>query len=89
VRPSSKNLNEAIGQSSRLTVVFETASFIHNYSNVGGNPKQKILNSYDILACKAQPQASQKTNKGQNPGEVLFEQICIKTDCDIISVDCS
>ena len=52
VRPSSKNLNEHIKQSTRLTVVFESVSFIHNYTNVGGNPKVKIINSYDLLACR-------------------------------------
>lgn len=90
VRPSSRNLNEYIKQSTRLTVIFETGSFIHNYSNVGGNPKQKIINSYDLLACRlAQVQNPQKSNKGVNLMESLFEQVCTKTDCDIIQVDCS
>jgi len=34
VRPSNKNLNEYIKQSTRLTVVLDTISFIHNYSGL-------------------------------------------------------
>jgi hypothetical protein len=54
VRPSSMNLNDYITQSTRLTIVFETPSFIHNCSNLIGdsNAKTPIIDSYDLFALR-------------------------------------
>lgn len=52
MRPSSKNLNEYIKQSTRLTVVLETPSFVHNYSATQNNPKASIIDSYDLLGIR-------------------------------------
>mmetsp|Transcript_16083 Transcript_16083/g.27157 ORF Transcript_16083/g.27157 Transcript_16083/m.27157 type:complete len:181 (+) Transcript_16083:315-857(+) len=89
-RPSNQNLNEFVKQYTRLTVVLETVSYVHNFVNLSGsqNPKTHIVNSYDLLALRVKQifRKNQKQNASQL--ESLFEQVCVKTDCDIVSVDC-
>lgn len=75
VRPTNKDLNTHVKQMTRLTVVIDTPSFLHNY-NVSSkhfshrvlqnlisdsNEKTSIINSYDLLALKCK----QKVNGNQ------------------------
>ena len=97
-RPSTKNLNTVITQSTRLTVCLENATYMHNFKNQQSNPKHAILLSYDLIALRVvipSYSPSLKTDKakffakvGQN-AEMVFEQLCKgdKAESDIVSVD--
>lgn len=65
--------------------MFETTSFIHNCSNLvsDSNAKTPIIDSYDLFALRCQS----KDNGGKQEMATLFDQICSKTDCDIISLN--
>ena len=64
-----------------MTVILETSSFLHNYANLssGASATAKIIDSYDLLALRCPTSLKDHEN--------LLEQICMKTDCDIISLD--
>lgn len=49
-----------------------------NLGAKAGDVTTKVLNSYDLIAIKPSTQTEQ-----------VFEQICSKSDCDIIQVDCA
>ena len=85
IRPSNKNLNEYIKQYTRLTVVIDSVSYIHNFVNLvsDSNNKTSIIDSYNILALRCKPKAGTNNNDVAS----LFEQLCTKTDCDIITLD--
>ena len=70
----------------------ETASYVHNYCNLSGtqSPFTKVINSYDLLAMRVKKLSPVLNQKQLDKNmETLFEQICVKTDCDIISIDAS
>ena len=79
--------------------MLETPSFVHNYSATQNNPKASIIDSYDLLGIRlsiSKPTEAQlQKDKGKayeqtaKQADTLFDQICTKTNCDIISIDLS